>query len=84
MTCCRGRSTRAGCRRLTANLLLDLAHAAESTHAPDRRGRGGLMTPSVTQMVEESHAMSSRSVRRHASSAIQALQEEAGFGRPAM
>ena len=45
------------------DLLLDLAHAAASTHAPDRRGRGGLMTPSVTQMVQESHAMSSRSVR---------------------
>lgn len=66
------------------DLLLDLAHAAASTRAPGRRGRGGLMTPSVTQMVEESHAMSSRSVRRHASSAIKALQEEAEFGRLAM
>lgn len=66
------------------DLLLDLAHAAANTRAPGRRGRGGLMTPSVTQMVEESHAMSSRSVRRHASSAIKALQDEAEFGRPAM
>lgn len=66
------------------DLLLDLAHAAASLHAPGRRGRGGLMTPSVTQIVEESHAMSSRSVRRHASDAINALQGEAGFGRPAI
>ncbi len=66
------------------DLLLDLAHAAASTRAPARRGRSGLMTPSVTQMVEESHAMSSRSVRRHASSAIKALQKEAENGRPAM
>jgi len=27
------------------DLLLDLAHAAASTRAPGRRGRGGLMTP---------------------------------------
>lgn len=35
------------------DLLLDLAHAAEQIDAPGRRGRGGLMTPSVTQLVEE-------------------------------
>ena len=33
------------------DLLLDLAHAAEQIDAPGRRGRGGLMTPSVTQLV---------------------------------
>ena len=42
------------------------------------------MTPSVTQMVEESHAMSSRSVRRHAAGAIKALREEAERGLLAM
>jgi hypothetical protein len=31
------------------DLLLDLAHAAEQIDARGRRGRGGLMTPSVTQ-----------------------------------
>ena len=73
--------------RLTENdrdLLLDLAHAAEHLDAPGRRGRGGLMTPSVTQMVEEAHALSSRSIRRHASGAIRALREEAERGRTAM
>lgn len=66
------------------DLLLDLAYAAERIDAPGRRGRGGLMTPSVTQMVEESHAMSSRSVRRHAAGAITALREEAERGPLAM
>lgn len=66
------------------DLLLDLAHAAEHLEAPGRRGRGGLMTPSVTQMVEEAHALSSRSIRRHASGAIRALREEAERGRTAM
>ncbi len=66
------------------DLLLDLAHAAEQIDAPGRRGRGGLMTPSVTQMVEESHAMSSRSIRRHAAGAIQAIREEAEHGHLAL
>lgn len=66
------------------DLLLDLAHAAEQIDAPGRRGRGGLMTPSVTQMVEEAHALSSRSIRRHASGAIRTLREEAERGRTAM
>jgi len=59
------------------DLLLDLAHAAEQIDAPGRRGRGGLMTPSVTQLVEEAHSMSSRSIRRHAVGAIKAIREEA-------
>jgi len=35
----------------------------------------GLMTPSVTHLVEEVHAMSSRSIRRHAAGAIKAMRE---------
>ncbi len=66
------------------DLLLDLAHAAEQIDAPGRRGRGGLMTPSVTQLVEEAHAMSSRSIRRHAAGAIKAMREEAERGHLAM
>jgi hypothetical protein len=66
------------------DLLLDLAHAAEQIDAPGRRGRGGLMTPSVTQLVEEVHAMSSRSIRRHAAGAIKAIREEAERGHLAM
>lgn len=62
------------------DLLLDLAHAAEQVDAPRRRGRAGLTTPSVTQMVEESHAMASRTVRRRASAAIKALGEVARNG----
>lgn len=66
------------------DLLLDLAHAAEQIDAPGRRGRGGLMTPSVTQLVEEAHGMSSRSIRRHAAGAIKAMREEAARGHLAM
>ena len=66
------------------DLLLDLAHAAEQIDAPGRRGRGGLMTPSVTQLVEEAHGMSSRSIRRHAAGAIKAMREEAERGHLAM
>ncbi len=67
-----------------SNLLLDLAHAAEQIDAPGRRGRGGLMTPSVTQLVEEAHSMSSRSIRRRAAGAIKAIWEEAERGHLAM
>jgi hypothetical protein len=66
------------------DLLLDLAHAAEQIDAPGRRGRGGLMTPSVTQLVEDAHAMSSRSIRRHAAGAVEAIRQEAERGHPAM
>jgi hypothetical protein len=66
------------------DLLLDLAHAAGQIDAPGRRGRGGLMTPSVTQLVEEVHGMSSRSIRRHAAGAIKAMREEAERGHLAM
>lgn len=59
------------------DLLLGLAHAAEMADAPGRRGRGGLTTPSVTQLVEETHGMSSRSIRRHVSHAVEAIREVA-------
>lgn len=62
------------------DLLMDLAHVAERVDAPGRRGRGGLMTPSVTQMVEEAHAMASRTIRRRAASAIESVGEVARFG----
>ena len=66
------------------DLLLDLAHAAEQIDAPGRRGRGVLMTPSVTQLVEEAHGVSSRSTRRHAAGAIKAMREKAERGHLAM
>ncbi len=59
------------------DLLLDLAHAAHLMKAPLRRGRAGLTTPCVAQMVSEDHAMSARSVRRHASDALDRLIEMA-------
>jgi len=42
------------------------------------------MTPSVTQLVEEAHAMSSRSIRRHAAGAIKAIREEVERGHLAL
>lgn len=60
------------------DLLLDVAYAAESADAPGGRGRGGLTTPSVTQMVEEAHGMSSRSIRRHVAHAVKAIRGSAG------
>ena len=33
------------------------------------------MTPSVTQLMEEAHAMSSRSIRRHAAGAFKAIRK---------
>ncbi len=52
------------------DLLLDLAHAAHRIGAPLRRGRGGLTTPSVAQMVSEDHALAARTVRRHAADSL--------------
>ncbi len=66
------------------DLLLDLADAAEQIDTPGRRGRGGLMTPSVTRLVEEAQGMSARSIRRHAGGAIKAMREEAERGHLAM
>lgn len=55
------------------DLLLDLAHAANLLHAPLRRGRAGLTAPSVAQMVCEDHALSARTIRRHAADDIDTL-----------
>lgn len=66
------------------DVLLDRAHAAERVGAPLRRGRAGLTAPSVTQMVEESHAMAARTIRRHAADALKALREGALLGGLAM
>ncbi len=52
------------------DLLLDLAHAAHRIGAPSRRGRAGLTTPSVAQMVSEDHVLAARTVRRHAADAL--------------
>lgn len=55
------------------DLLLDLAHAANLLNAPLRRGRAGLTAPSVAQLVCEDHALSARTVRRHAADDIDVL-----------
>jgi hypothetical protein len=52
------------------DLLLDLAHAAHRLGASLRRGRAGLTTPSVAQLVSEDHALTARTVRRHAADAL--------------
>lgn len=57
------------------DLLLDLAHAAHRLGAPLRRGRGGLTTPSVAEMVAADHDLAVRSVRRHAASAIDKIKD---------
>ncbi len=54
------------------DLLLDLAHAANMLSAPLRRGRAGLTTPSVEQLVSESHTLAARTIRRHAADALRA------------
>lgn len=59
------------------DLLIDLANAAQQVGAPGRRGRAGLTTPSVAQMVQDAHAMAPRTIRRHASQALDALGEVA-------
>ena len=59
------------------DLLLDLAHAATMLSAPLRRGRAGLTTPSVAQMVSDDHAMAARTIRRHAADALDGLAEVA-------
>lgn len=57
------------------NLLLDLADAANLLSAPIRRGRAGLTTPSVAQMVSEDHVLAARTIRRHAADALDGLAE---------
>lgn len=57
------------------DLLLDLALAANLAGAPLRRGRAGLTTPSVAQLVSEDHALAARTIRRHAADALDRLGE---------
>ena len=66
------------------HLLLDLALAANIADAPLRRGRAGLTTPSVAQLVSEDHALAARTIRRHAADALDRLAEVAGQGRLAL
>lgn len=65
-------------------LLLDLALAANLANAPLRRGRAGLTTPSVAQLVSEDHALAERTIRRHAADALDALSQVAREGGLAM
>ena len=67
------------------DLLLDLAHAANLLSAPLRRGRAGLTTPSVAQIVSEDHVLAARTIRRHAADALDGLAEFAQHrGGPAI
>ncbi|GAB3195276.1 hypothetical protein GCM10027062_01900 [Nocardioides hungaricus] len=59
------------------DLLLDLALAANLAGAPLRRGRAGLTTPSVAQLVSQDHALAERTIRRHAADALDRLGEVA-------
>ena len=59
------------------DLLLDLALAANLAGAPLRRGRAGLTTPSVAQLVSQDHALAARTIRRHAADALDVLREVA-------
>lgn len=63
-------------------LLLDLAHAADLADAPLRRGRAGLTTPSVAQLVSEDHVLAAKTIRRHAADALDRLGEAAGIPVP--
>jgi hypothetical protein len=65
-------------------LLLDLALAANLADAPLRRGRAGLTTPSVAQLVSEDHALAARTIRRHAAIALDRLGEVARQGELAL
>lgn len=59
------------------DLLLDLALAANLAGAPLRRGRAGLTTPSIAQLVSQDHALAARTIRRHAADALDRLGEVA-------
>lgn len=61
-------------------LLLDLALAANLADAPLRRGRAGLTTPSVAQLVSDDHALAARTIRRRAANALDRLGEVARQG----
>lgn len=51
-------------------LLLDVAREATRLGVPSKRGRGGLTTPSVAELVAEDHQASARTVRRRAGNAL--------------
>ncbi len=55
-------------------LLLDVAREAARLNVPARRGRGGLMTPSVAELVAEDYEASARTVRRRAARAVAGLE----------
>jgi hypothetical protein len=55
-------------------LLLDVAREAARLNVPARRGRGGLMTPSVAELVAEDYEASARTIRRRASRAVAGLE----------
>lgn len=55
-------------------LLMDVAHEAARLNVPARRGRGGLMTPSVAELVAEDYEASARTVRRRAAKAVTDLE----------
>ncbi|WP_256841750.1 hypothetical protein [Ornithinimicrobium cryptoxanthini] len=55
-------------------LLMDVAHEAARLNVPARRGRGGLMTPSVAELVADDYAASARTVRRRAAKAVTDLE----------
>lgn len=66
------------------DLLFDLAIAANLADAPLRRGRAGLTTPSVAQLVSEDHALAAQTIRRHAADALDKLAEVERQGGPAL
>ncbi|MCE0487819.1 hypothetical protein [Ornithinimicrobium sediminis] len=55
-------------------LLMDVAREAARLNVPARRGRGGLMTPSVAELVAEDYAASARTIRRRAAKAVAGLE----------
>lgn len=55
-------------------LLLDVAREAARLNVPARRGRGGLMTPSVAELVAEDYEASARTVRRRTARAVAGLE----------
>lgn len=61
--------------RVQRQLLLDVAWEAARMGVPAKRGRGGLTTPSVAQMVADQQDASARTVRRRAATALADLQE---------